>query len=136
MASPRIWTHKVFEGADWQPEDLFAYGDGSLPLAAEIGDIDIRIFLEGSSTLVHSFLGLAPGGSGPFYDTPVLDGGWKLGPPGYNSKHRIEMAVLELADVVVRPAQRYRCEIVLNDTNEGRLISVHEYLILRTSGHP
>ena len=136
MSSPRLYSHTVFEGADWQPLDLFAYGDGDLPIAAEISSIDIRVYLAKSATVVHEFLALAPGGTGPFYNTPVLDGGWPFGEPGYNFKYRIQMSVLEAALVDIEAGQRYRVEIILNGTPEGRLVSVHEYLVRGVASLP
>jgi len=138
MTAPRIYQHKVPEGVDWQPMDLFAYGDGVLPMAAEIDDIDIRIFKSIDRGVVHEFLALSPGNgaTGPFFDAPVLDAGWKLGAPGYNFKYRIQMAVLEAASVVIEAGQRYRVEITLNGTNEGRIISIHEYHVQAVYGHP
>jgi len=131
MSSPRVYTHKVFEGADWQPLDLFTYGDGELPIHSEITDIDIRIFKGNDPTVIHEFLALSPGNgtTGPIFNTPLLDAGWKQGPPGYNFKRRIQMSVLEAVPIVIEPGQRYRVEIILNGTPEGRLISVHEYLV-------
>ncbi len=138
MAALRIYKHRVPEGADWQPMDLFAYGTGLLPVHSQITSIDISIFKVLERTPIHEFLGLSPGNgvTGPFFNTPVLDGGWKLGPPGYNFKRRIEMSVLEAASVVIEAGQRYRCEITLNGTSEGRLISIHEYHVGEVYGHP
>lgn len=138
MSRPRISSHEVWEGQDWQPEDLFAYGDGTLPLHSEIDDIDVQIFKLPEATVVYEALAESPGNgtSGPFYNTPVLDAGWKQGPPGYNYKRPIEMSVLEGLSVVIEPGQRYRVEITLNGTPEGRLIGVHEYLIKGRYGQP
>jgi len=139
---PRIYSHEVWEGQDWQPLDLFAYGDGVLPLHSDISGIDLKIFKLPEATVVYQSLAESPGNgvTGPFFNTPILDAGWKQGPPGYNYKRRIEMSVLEpalaVAGLVFEPGQTYRAEITLNGTTEGRLISVHEYTIKGRYGQP
>lgn len=132
MVNFREYNHQVPQGADWQPLDLLVYGDGTAVLAADVEDIDIRVFERGGARLpVHEQLDIAGGNgsTGPIRDTPVLDGRWKQGPPGYNSIHTITAAQRE-ADFQEKPGKVYRVEIVTNTSVEGRLISVHNYTII------
>lgn len=135
MPAYREYHHKVPEGVDWVPLDLLVFGDGTAVQHNDVASIAIRIFRVPDTEALYELTGISAGSGsgGPIYDTPVLDGSWKQGPPGYNSKHRITPAARAFVE---QPGQKYRCEILTQTNSEGLLPSVHVYEIVGLYGHP
>lgn len=140
MPTFREYNHTVPQGADWVPLDLLTLADNTAILHSDVADIDIRVFeREGARTAVYTSLNVSPGNgtTGPIRNTPVLDGRWNQGPPGYNSIHTITAAAREAALFVEKPGRTYRVEIITNTGSVGgRLISVHNYTILGVQSLP
>jgi hypothetical protein len=142
MPAYRVWYHKVYEGVDWIPLDRFVKANRDAFQAADIIDIDIRIFDARfrDRDVVFERLAISPGAGvlGPIFNTLQVDGFWTPGPPGYNSRHTLSAVSFAafIVPFVPEPQHHYRTEIALNTVAEGRVYSVHDYEVMSVFSEP
>lgn len=129
----RVWEHVIPEGVDLEPMDRLVGRTGAVLISSDVSTIDIRVFLEGSRDTLYQLLGITPGNgsSGPIFDTLQLDGRWRPGTPGYNSRHLVTAAALAAytTPLVLRSGSDYRLEIITHTSAWGIVPSVHLYKV-------